>query len=37
MGDMPPEQKNELVFHFITKFSLQLSQNFSVIKQGKLE
>ncbi len=34
--DMPLEQKNELVFHFITKFSTNIYKNFAVIKQGKL-
>ncbi len=34
--DMASEQKHDLVFYFITKFSSQLSHNFSVIKQGKL-
>ena len=34
--DMPREEKNELVFHFIAKFSLQIYKNFEVIKQEKL-
>lgn len=36
IDDMPLKEKNELVLHFIKKFSLQLYQNFAVIKQEKL-